>query len=393
MSGTGTARGRARSRDARFMRRCLELAARAEGRSSPNPMVGAVVVRGGRVVAQAFHRYAGGPHAEALALRRVGAAARGATLYVNLEPCSHFGRTPPCADAIARAGLRRVVAAHRDPYPRVRGRGFAALRRAGLDVDVGVLRGEAMRLNAKYLTFVSRRRPYVLVKVAMTVDGRIATAGGESRWISSPRSRRLAQRLRASYDAIMVGINTVLADDPLLTARGGGRAARGGGRAARRRQPVRVVLDSRLRMGPEARLLRRGAGGPVIVYTTRLVPAARARRLEQRGARVVRLSASRSGPRGRVDLRAALRDLARRGITSVLIEGGGEVIGSALEAGVVDRVAFFMAPLILGDRRAVASVGGRDAAVLREAIRLSRLSVRTIGPDLLLEATPGRRRR
>lgn len=358
-----------------YLRRCLVLARRAEGATSPNPMVGAVVVKGDRIVAEAYHRRAGAAHAEAEALLRAGKAAGGATLYVNLEPCCHHGRTPPCVDAILAAGVRRVVASHVDPFPLVKGRGFAALRRAGVEVIVGPLRREAMRLNERYLTCVTRGRPFVIVKAAMSLDGRIATSSGESRWISSTASRAIAHRRRATCDAIMVGINTARADDPLLTVRKG-RVTR---------QPLRVVIDSRLRLGSTARMLRslrRGEGGPVLVYAGRGASIARAERLVSAGAEVmVQAKAS-----GRVNLRAVLEDLASRGVASILIEGGGELIGSALESGLVDRLCCFIAPLIVGGKGAVPLVGGRGAARLRQAIGLGGMQVRRVGPDLLVEA-------
>jgi diaminohydroxyphosphoribosylaminopyrimidine deaminase/5-amino-6-(5-phosphoribosylamino)uracil reductase len=360
----------------RYLRRCLELARRAEGATSPNPMVGAVVVRAGRIVAEAFHRRAGGPHAEAAALRRAGKASRGATLYVNLEPCCHHGRTPPCVDAILASGVRRVVACHLDPFPLVKGRGFAALRRAGIEVIAGPLRREATRLNERYLTCVTRGRPFVIVKAAMSLDGKIATSGGESRWISSAQSRRVAHRLRATCDAVMIGINTALADDPLLNVRAG----------ATRRQPRRVVIDSRLRLDPRGRLLRArrgGARGAVLIYAGGRAPRTRAERLERLGATVVRV---REGSDGRLDLGAVMRDLATRRISSVLIEGGGELIGSALESRLVDKVCCFIAPLIVGGRDAVGMAGGRGASRLRQALRLREMSARRIGPDLLVEA-------
>ncbi len=358
----------------RLLRRCLQLASRGRGRTSPNPMVGAVVARGRRVLAEAFHRRAGGAHAEAAALRRAGRGARGATLYVNLEPCSHWGRTPPCVEAILSAGVRRVVACHTDPDPRVRGRGFRALARAGVRVRVGPLGGEARRLNETYLVRARLGRPFVLVKAAVTLDGRIATASGESRWITSADSRRAAHRLRADSDAILVGVETVLADDPRLTVRG---PARG--------KPARVVLDSRLRTPPGARLLSASGGGPVLIYCTRTAPRSRARRLASRGAEVVVVGR----PADRlVDLAAVLRDLARRQVSSVLIEGGGRVIGTALRRRLADRVVLFAAPLILGCSDAVPLAAGRGARRLADAVKLRGLRATRVGPDLMITASP-----
>jgi len=282
-------------------------------------------------------------------------------------------------DAIVRAGIRRVVAAHRDPFPRVKGRGLAALRRAGIRVEAGLLQSEAARLNERYLTSVTRRRPFVLVKSAMSLDGRIATAEGRSRWITSAAARERAHRMRAAHDAVMVGATTVAMDDPRLTARPRGGSSR---------QPLRVVMDGRLRISPRARLLR--AGGGVVIYTSRRAPRARARALTRAGAIVVPLPAGRGG---RLDLRAALRDLRDRGVTSVLIEGGGELIASALAARVVDRVALFVAPILMGGRRAVPAVGGAGSRSPASAVRLVEVVTTRVGPDLLIEGSVARRRR
>jgi len=366
--------------DLQMMGRCLTLAARAEGRTSPNPMVGAVLVRRGRVIAEAFHRGAGAPHAEATALRKAGSSARGATLYTNLEPCCHFGRTPPCVDAILAMGIRRLVVAHQDPYELVNGKGLAAVRRGGIRVKVGPLREEAMRLNERYLTFVTQGRPFVLVKAGMTLDGRIATSGGESRWITSRRSRSRARQLRASFDAVMVGGNTARVDDPSLTAGPSSRKQSGPGR-----QPIRVILDSHLSLPQGARLLRPGRsrpGGPVLIYTSRRPPKDRAELLARRGATVVPVPTSAPG---RLDMRAVLHNLAQRGATSVMVEGGGELIWSMLEAELVDKVAFFVSPILVGGREAVPVVGGRGVRKLRDAFLLKELSVTRLGSDMLIE--------
>jgi diaminohydroxyphosphoribosylaminopyrimidine deaminase/5-amino-6-(5-phosphoribosylamino)uracil reductase len=366
------------TRERSFLERCLQLAGRARGRTSPNPMVGAVLARGGCVIAEAFHRQAGQPHAEAAVLRRAGPRARGATLYVNLEPCVHYGRTPPCVRAILDAGVRRVVASHIDPYPLVHGRGFRMLRSAGVEVRVGLLAAEARRLNEAYLTCLKTGRPFVHVKAAVSMDGRLATASGASRWISSPPSRREAHRMRAASDAVLVGAGTVLRDDPALNVRVGGGV----------RQPARVVLDSRLRIGPRARILSSANAGSVIIYCTPSAPRRRELRLKARGAEVIRVAGGRDG---RVALRGVLRDLRRRGMSRVLIEGGGEVIGAAFDLGVVDKVSLFVAPIVLGGRAAIPLAGGRGAADIAGATRLRRLETRRIGPDLLVEGYVARR--
>ena len=359
--------------DRRFLRQALTLARRGRGRTRPNPMVGAVVVKAGRVVGRGWHARAGAPHAEAAALAEAGARARGARLYLNLEPCCHFGRTPPCTDAILAAGVREVVASMRDPDPRVDGRGFEALRRAGVVVRVGGLAKEARRLNADFVRARRRGRPVVTLKAGMSLDGRIATRGGQSRWITSEAARRAARRLRARHDAVLVGVGTVLADDPVLGARGAA--------------PARVVLDSRLRTPPRARLLRSG-GGPVIVVTRRGPVAARRRALERAGAVVIE-TASRDG---RVDLKAALRELGRRGIGSVLIEGGGEVLGSALDQRLGDRVALYVGLRLLGGRGARPAFAGRGVERLRGAVRVTGARVRRLGGDVVVEGALAPRR-
>jgi len=373
--------------DREFMGQALELAGRGLYTTTPNPRVGCVIVRDGTIVGSGWHEKAGMPHAEALALKAAGGRARGATLYVNLEPCCHYGRTPPCTDAILAAGVSEVVAGMRDPDPRVDGRGIGALRAAGVTVRVGMLRREAERLNEAFVRFRRTGRPFVTLKAGMSLDGRIATRGGESRWITSRAARAAARRLRAEHEAVMVGVGTVLADDPVLS----GPRAKGSEGRARREGPARVVLDSRLRTPATARLLRT-KGGPVLVLTGRNASAARRRRLERAGALVVGVP-TRSG---RVDLAAAIRELGCRGLATVLIEGGGEVLGAALDAGIGDRVALFVAPRLLGGRTARPAFGGGGAARLADAVRVEGARPRRIGDDWVIEARlrhPARRRR
>jgi diaminohydroxyphosphoribosylaminopyrimidine deaminase/5-amino-6-(5-phosphoribosylamino)uracil reductase len=328
-------------------------------------MVGALVVRGGEIVGRGWHRRAGGPHAEVEALVEAGGRARGATLYVTLEPCAHHGRTPPCADAVVAAGVRRVVACHRDPDPRVAGRGFARLRQAGVEVEVGELAERAVRLNLKFLVAVTERRPAVTLKWAMSLDGRIATAAGESQWISSPRSRRWALALREEHDATLVGVGTVLADDPRLDRRLGLAGQRG----------ARVVLDRKLRTPPAARLLT--AAGPLLLYCERGAEPARRRALEAAGATVVALR--EVGPA------AVLADLYRRDLRSVLVEGGGEVLGSFAASGLYDAVSVACAPLLVGGQGAPGPLGGPGVEALAAAPRLAHLEAHRRAPDLLLE--------
>lgn len=349
--------------DRRWLLRALALAARGRYTAAPNPRVGAVVVRGGEAVGEGWHRGPGRPHAEAEALAAAGHRARGSTLYVNLEPCNHHGRTPPCTDAVLAAGVTRVVACLRDPNPRVAGGGLARLAEAGVEVETGALAAEAAELNLGFLVPAVLGRPAVTLKWAMSLDGRIATAGGESRWISSPKARRWALGLREEHAAIAVGSGTALADDPRLDRRLG--LAEG---------PIlRVVLDRRLRLPPEAKLL--GVAGPVVVYTES-GDAARRAALEAWGAEVVRLPDA--GPA------AVLAELAARGVDSLLVEGGGEVAAAFVAAGLYDRVQAVVAPLLVGGRRAPGPLGGAGTGPLASAPRLERLTVRRFGPDRLL---------
>jgi len=326
-------------------------------------MVGAVVVQGDEIVGSGWHRQVGGPHAEVEALRAAGGRARGATLYVTLEPCAHHGRTPPCTDAIVAAGIARVVACHRDPDPRVSGRGFALLTEAGIDVEVGELAREAVRLNLRFLVAAVFQRPEVTLKWAMSLDGRIATASGESQWISSPAGRRWGLALREEHDATLAGSGTVLADDPRLDRRLGLAAGPG----------LRVILDRRLRVAPEARLFT--APGPVLIYAQREDIAAR-RALAEKGAIVVALPA--------VEPPAVLADLYARGVRSVLVEGGSEVHGSFLTSCCFDQVAIDCAPRLIGGREAPGPLGGAGFAALADAARLDGLTARRLGGDLIL---------
>lgn len=359
-----------RADDQRHMARALELAARGLGETNPNPVVGCVVVRNGRTVGEGFHRRAGGAHAEVAALAQAGASARGATLYVTLEPCAHEGRTPPCAPAVAAAGVGRVVAAVADPNPRVAGRGLRLLRAAGIEVATGVLADRASLLNERFLVAFGRGRPFVLLKAGLTLDGRIATAGGRSQWITSPAQRRAARRLRRLFDGVAVGIGTALADDPLLLP------------APRTRRPfTRVVFDSRLRLPLRSRLVRTARAHPVVVVGA---PGADARRraLEAAGVRVVALP---GGPRPR----GALAALWSAGLRSLMVEGGSELLGSFLADRAFDQVALFRAPLLLGGRGSLSAFGGADPRSLARAVRLLPRSPRAPGLDPAHDAALG----
>ena len=356
--------------DAAPMRRALALARRAMGDTVPNPLVGAVLVRDGRVVGEGWHRRAGQPHAEVEAIRDAAARgedARGATLYVTLEPCCTHGRTPPCTEAILRAGIRRVVVAATDPNPAHAGRGLDLLRQAGVAVDAGLMADRSAEMNAGFHHWIVHRTPRVTLKAGMSLDGKIATRTGESRWITSERSRSAAMRLRLQHDAILVGIGTVLADDPSLTIRLRGRP----------RCPVRVILDSRGRTPPGARVLTDAFAERTVVVATSCAPEGRLRRI--RGLAKVWMAPSDAA--GRVDLGWLMGELGRLPVTSLLVEGGGEVHGALLEAGLAHAMRFFYGPLVIGGREARPAVGGAGFPSLATLPRLSRIRWQRLGDD------------
>jgi diaminohydroxyphosphoribosylaminopyrimidine deaminase/5-amino-6-(5-phosphoribosylamino)uracil reductase len=358
--------------DRAFMARTLELAAAGRGRVSPNPMVGAVLMKEGRIVAEGFHARAGAPHAEVVALEVAGEAAGGATLYVNLEPCCHQGRTPPCAPRIVASGVRRVVAATLDLNPRVAGRGLALLREAGVATEVGVLEAEGVRLNEVFFTYMTSGRPFVTLKAAVSLDGKIATVTGESRWITGEEARRRVHEMRNEVDAVLVGIGTILRDDPLLTTRLG---------IPGQRDPVRVIVDNLARLPVKARVINPASAALTLVAVGPKAPASKVERLREAGVTVLVLE--QNGPR--ISLAALMQALAAREITSVLIEGGGEIHASALAEGIVDKVAFLLAPILIGGKTAPSALGGPGIEKLADAVRLRDVRFTPLGEDLLVE--------
>ena len=351
------------------MARAIELAGRGRGATWPNPLVGCVLVSDGLVVGEGWHERLGGPHAEANALEAAGERTRGATAYVTLEPCAHQGRTPPCADALIAAGVARVVVGMRDPNPVAAG-GLERLQRAGLEVEVGLLADEVARQNEVFLTVTRRRRPFVFYKTAMTLDGKIATGSGESRWITGERSRARVHRWRSEADAIAVGINTVLADDPFLTCRLPGA-----------RSPVKMIFDSAARTPPAARLFDPDPGGKaaeVIIYTTETAPQSRVEALKRRAQVVVVPARS-----GRPDVAAALADALERGIHIILLEGGGGLAWSFIEQQAVDRGADFIAPMLRGGR-GPRPLGGSGVRQIDDAARLGGLETEIVEGDVLI---------
>ncbi len=361
--------------DEYFMTMALELAAKARGRTSPNPMVGAVIVKDGKVIGTGYHKKAGTPHAEVYALREAGDTAKGATMYVTLEPCSHFGRTPPCSQAVIAAGLKRVVVAMEDPNPLVKGRGLQQLRDAGIAVKTGVLEAEAVRLNEIFIKYITTGTPFVLVKAAMTLDGKIAASSGDAKWVSGKNSRRLVHQWRDQYDAILVGVGTVLADDPLLTT----RLDSGSGH-----NPVRIVMDSTGKIPLEAQMLRNTKEAPVIIVTTEKISPDSRRAYEKLGAEVFVAPEDNGKP----DVQALLTELGRRQISSLLVEGGALINATFLRRGLVDKIAWFIAPKIIGGTEAPTPVADLGLVKMSAAIDIKDITVELSGEDILIQGYP-----
>jgi len=359
----------------RMMRRALSLARKGLGKTSPNPAVGCVLLNDGVIVGEGWHRKAGTPHAEVHALAAASGMARGADVFVTLEPCSHHGRTPPCADALIAAGVARVFVGMQDPNPLVSGRGIAALRSAGIHVECGILEKECRLLNEPFIKHVTTGLPFVILKSAMTLDGRTATASGDSKWITSEISRRYVHRLRATVDAVMVGVGTVVADDPQLTCRMGVRG----------RDPLRVVVDSRLRTPPDATLFSLDSPAKTLFAAIDSDSPAAAE-LEARGAEILRCREEE----GRVDLSDLLAGLGSRGIQSVLLEGGRELAGAALRKGLIDKFLLFFAPKLLGGADGCGLFAGSGPERMADAHALRDLVVRRFGQDILVEGYPER---
>jgi diaminohydroxyphosphoribosylaminopyrimidine deaminase/5-amino-6-(5-phosphoribosylamino)uracil reductase len=358
-----------------MMRRALSLAARGRGQVSPSPLVGCVITEtGGSIVGEGYYLYERVKHAETLALEEAGTKAEGATAYVSLEPHAHHGRTPPCTDALIRAGVRRLVAPIEDPNPKVSGKGFAHLRGAGLTVETGLLAHEAARLNEKYIHFMRHARPFVHLKLASSLDGRIATRTGDSRWITGEGARARVHELRHEYDAILIGSGTAIADNPLLTDRSG---------KPRRLPLARVLLDPSLRLSPDSQLALSAHDAPVLLFTSESADASAVEALERRGIEVLREGDGRN-------LNNVLKQLGSRSIQSVLVEGGANVAGAFLDAHLVDKVSFFIAPLVIGGCDAPRAVGGTGARKISDAMRLREVEHKQHGPDIEVTGYPVR---
>ena len=357
--------------DSHYMRRALALAEEGRGAVEPNPMVGCVIVRGEEVVGEGYHEQFGGPHAEIQALNDAGERAKNATLYVTLEPCCHHGKTPPCTQAIIAAGVKRVVAAMRDPFPKVAGGGFAELQAAGIEVVSGLQQAESEELNAPYLKLIRTGRPWVIAKWAMTLDGKIATASGQSKWISGPESRAIVQELRSCMDAVVIGRRTAELDDPLLTARlEEGRTPP--------RVATRIVVDSRASLVLGSQLVRTARGSPLLVAASTSADSARVQDLRSAGAEVVQLPGATASER----LQELLEELGRRRMTNILVEGGGQLLGSLFDAQQVDEVHCFIATKFFGGDAAPGPVGGAGVSVPEQAWKFIQPLRRIVGDDL-----------
>lgn len=360
-----------RNEDVIYMKRALALAKQAEGQTSPNPMVGAVLVRDGKVVGEGFHEKAGHSHAEVNAVAAAGAMARGATLYINLEPCCHHGKTPPCVDTLLAAGISRAVIAMVDPNPLVAGEGIRCLQVAGIECETGLLEPEAVQLNEVFIKYIQTRRPFVIMKTAMTLDGKIATTAGDSRWISNEKSRAYVHGLRSIYDAILVGIGTVIKDDPMLNTRLEDH---------KRKDPVRVIIDGNLDLPLESRIASTARDIRTLVYCSNVAAVDREKILAEKGLEIIRIA----GDPLALDLERVLESLGQKSITSLMVEGGSHINSSFLEAKLVDKLVWFISPKILGGKSAPSPVSGAGVEFVRQALQLRDMEVKRFDEDLCL---------
>ncbi len=356
-----------REKDIKFMKEALRLAEKGRGTTSPNPMVGAVVVKGNRVVGRGYHKRAGSPHAEVIALEDAGTKAKGATLYVTLEPCIHYGRTPPCVPRIVSSGIKRVVIAMIDPNPVVKGRGVEMLKKAGIEVIIGIGEEKARELNEFYIKYITRKIPFVILKWAMSLDGKIATFTGDSRWISGEESRKFVHSLRKDVDAVLVGIGTVKKDDPLLTVR----------LVPSEKQPLRVIIDPQLEISPQSRLLKE-EGGKVVIFTLSGVDKEKVSFLQDKGAEVIEMEGER------IRIKKLLEVLGKMEVTSLLVEGGEKVFTSFLEEGCVDKVYAIVSPLLLGGKDSPTPFGGKGFEKIKDGLRLKKLEWLRKGEDMII---------
>ncbi|MDY6856999.1 MAG: bifunctional diaminohydroxyphosphoribosylaminopyrimidine deaminase/5-amino-6-(5-phosphoribosylamino)uracil reductase RibD [Thermodesulfobacteriota bacterium] len=355
-----------------YMKLAMKLANKARGKTSPNPLVGAVVVKEGSIVGRGFHKKRGEPHAEINALNDASKNAIGGDLYVNLEPCNHYGMTPPCTKAIIESGIKRVLVGIEDPNETVTGGGIQYLKKNRIDVKKWILKKECQRLNEVYIKYITQKRPFVILKSAASLDGKIATRSGDTKWITNEKSRKFLHKLRNEIDGILVGIGTIKADDPSLTTRLNGK---------RGKDPVRIIVDSRLKIPIEAKVLNQKSSAKTIIATTDRASKEKIKKVEELGEQVIVVGSTNN----MVDLRELMLELGKLEITSLLIEGGAEVNASSLKSGIVDKVLFFYAPKIIGGIEALSIVGGKGAKELDDAVIIKEIKTRRFGDDILIE--------
>lgn len=363
--------------DIKYMKRALELAKKGIGYTNPNPLVGAVIVKDGRIIGEGYHEIYGGNHAEVNAFKNAVEAVEGATMYVTLEPCSHYGKTPPCADKIVQKGIKKVVVALEDPNPEVAGRGIKLLRNNGIEVVTGVLEEESRRLNEIFLKYITTGLPFCILKTAMTLDGKIAAYTGDSKWITNEEARNYVHNIRHRVSAIMVGIGTILQDDPFLNT----RLQSGNGS-----DPIRVVVDTRARIPLKANVLNMKSNAGTIIVTTELAQKEKIKELEYMGAEIITTPLKDN----RVDLGYLMKVLGERKIDSVLLEGGSELNYSAMEAGIIDKVNAFIAPKFIGGREAKTPIGGIGISMMKDAVMLKAIEIHRVGEDIMVEGYIGR---
>lgn len=352
------------------MKRVLQLAKKAIGKTSPNPYVGAVIVKNGKIIAEGWHKKCGGDHAEIDAFNNAKSPVKGATLFVNLEPCFHVGRTPPCAEAIIKSGIKKVVIAMKDPNPLTNGKSIAKLKKAGIDVKVGILENEARILNGAFIKFMTLKMPLVVGKCAQTLDGKIATRTGDSKWITSESTRQFARKLRNEFDAILVGINTVLKDNPCLNA------------ADKNKTIKKIVLDSSLKISLKAKLFKGCSLQNCFIATTRKASKQKIAQFEKKGIQVIVCPFCK----GKIDFKWLFKELAKKQIMSILIEGGAKVLGNAIASGLVDKMHIYIAPKIVGDQKALSSIDGLNISHIGKAVLLKNIEMRFLGKDIFISA-------
>jgi len=356
-----------------FMGEALKLAKKGAGRVSPNPMVGAVVVKNGKIIGKGYHRFFGGAHAEINAIESAGKAVKGADMYVTLEPCSHFGKTPPCVDALIDSGIRKVFIGMVDPNPVVSGKGVRKLKKAGIALKTGILDLKCRRLNESFVKYITKKEPFVILKSAVSLDGKIASYKGDSKWITCEKSRRLVHRMRFESDAVMAGVGTVIADDPLLNVRLFKKA---------KKEPFRVIVDSSLKIPLGSNVLKPDFAEKTIVAVSKEKSVSKkAEVIKNMGAQVISVSAKNK----RIDLKVLSRILAKKGIARILLEGGSEVNAAALEAGIVDKIMLFYSPKLIGGKKAFSLIGGQGKPLISDAVKIDDLSIRRIGMDFVVE--------